>query len=179
MSELIDYIEAQNAKTQAWIDEDPTNRWAGMITTDESYWNEGGIFTVDDYVRDQLICQIRECSKAAYGSKINLDWDTYTTSQLEEMADDYGDAASRQFEEDERIEKENVAKFEGFIQEMLSWGCADRETAIRWLLEAEQFTEFDFMYGGSYACYAMNLPYSYQEELGAVMSTMKPVMEAA
>lgn len=36
MSELINYIEAQNAKTQVWMDEDPDNRWGGMITTDEA-----------------------------------------------------------------------------------------------------------------------------------------------
>ena len=34
MKDLIAHIEGINAKTQAWIDEDPTNRWAGMITTD-------------------------------------------------------------------------------------------------------------------------------------------------
>ena len=179
MSELINYIEAQNAKTQAWMDEDPDNRWGGMITTDEAFWNEGGIFTVDDYVRDQLVCTIRECSKAAYGSKINLDWDTYTTSQLEEMADEYGDAASRQFDEDKRIEEENVAKFEGTVTELMTSNAVDRETAIRWLLEAQCFTEYDLMYGGSYACYDMNLPYSYEDEFNSIMSTMEPAKEAA
>ena len=34
MNALVKHIEGINAKTQAWIDEDPGNRWAGMITTD-------------------------------------------------------------------------------------------------------------------------------------------------
>jgi len=179
MSELITYIETLNAKTQAWVDEDPSNRWAGMIVTDESYWNEGGIFTVEDFKRDRLICNIRECSKSAYGSRINLDWDSYTLTELEEMADSYAQAASDQFEYEKKIEEENVAKFESNVQELISLGAANRKTAVRWLLEAEKFSEYDLMYGGSYACYTLNLPYSYEEEFNAIMSTMEPAKEAA
>jgi hypothetical protein len=179
MSELIAYIESLNAQTQAWVDENPTERWAGMIVTEESHWNDMGIFTVEDFKRDRLICEIRECSKSAYGSRVNLDWDQYSIEELEEMSDSYGSAADAQFQFEQEQEAKNVAKFEGFIQEMISWGAADRETAIRWLLEAENFSEFDLMYGGSYACYTLNLPYSYEKEFNTIMSTMKPAKEAA
>lgn len=55
---------------------------------------------------------------------------------------------------------------------ILNCSARDRQTAIRWLLEAENFTESDMMYGGSYACYVMGLPYSYKEEFDAIMQTM-------
>ena len=36
------------------IDEDPTNRWIGMITTDPEHWKEYGITTPAQYDRYML-----------------------------------------------------------------------------------------------------------------------------
>ena len=43
--ELVKHLEAQNAETQKWMDENPGS-WAGMVTEDIKYWNDQGIFTV-------------------------------------------------------------------------------------------------------------------------------------
>ena len=69
MKELIKHIEAINAKTQKWIDEDPTNRWAGMITTDPEHWKEYGITTPAQYDRYMLEQAVYETHKSAYGVK--------------------------------------------------------------------------------------------------------------
>jgi hypothetical protein len=49
MSDLLARIEALNAESQAWIDEDPSNRWAGMFHTDIEDWNKSGIYTAEDF----------------------------------------------------------------------------------------------------------------------------------
>jgi hypothetical protein len=49
MSDLLARITALNAETQAWIDEDPANRWAGIFHTDIPHWNESGIYTAEDF----------------------------------------------------------------------------------------------------------------------------------
>lgn len=179
MNALIKHIEDINAETKAWVEEDPNNRWAGMLTTDLDHWNEMGIFTVEDFQRDELINQIRECSKTAYGHKINLDWDSYTMEDLEDMAKSYSQAASDQLEAEAVMEKEASQKFEATIHELQTTGNVDRKTAIRWLLEAEEMDEYDLAYGGSYACYNLNLPYSYEKEFTEVMKNMNPVSKEA
>jgi hypothetical protein len=42
---------------------------------------------------------------------------------------------------------------------MMLLGAEDELTAIRWILEAEQFTEFDLAYGSDYVAWHFNLPY--------------------
>ena len=180
MNDLVKYIEEKNVKTAAWVEEDPDYRWAGMITTDVDHWAEYGITTVEQYKKYMLAETIADASKSAYGSKYRVDWENETLEDLEKLADSYCDAANREYEAEKAREEEEVRKFEGFIQTMLNeWGVADRETAIRWLLEAENMNEVDFMYGGEYACYKMNLPYTYQKEFDKVMATMTPKEKSA
>ena len=37
---LAEYLRERNVQTEAWIAEDPANRWAGMYTEDLSHWAE-------------------------------------------------------------------------------------------------------------------------------------------
>ena len=48
---LAEHLAALNAKTLAWIAEDPTNRWAGLYTEDLAHWHEMDIFTVAQFKR--------------------------------------------------------------------------------------------------------------------------------
>jgi len=64
---LADHIAALNAKTQAWIDEDPTNRGGFLHITDITYWNRGGIHTVEDFERHELVNTIWDVYKEVHG----------------------------------------------------------------------------------------------------------------
>ena len=65
---LLEHIKNINAKSKKWMDENPGS-WAGMVTEDIKYWNDQGIFTVEDYERDSLITSVYEMHKDAYGVK--------------------------------------------------------------------------------------------------------------
>ena len=80
MKELIKHIEAINAKTQKWVDEDPTNRWTGMITTEvrtlERVWYLDSYAQYDRYMLEQDVYEIH---KSAYGVKgRHYDFDNMT-----------------------------------------------------------------------------------------------------
>jgi hypothetical protein len=43
---LVEYIETVNEGVKLWMADDPDNRWAGLLTTDEQHWADYGITTV-------------------------------------------------------------------------------------------------------------------------------------
>lgn len=55
--------------------------------------------------------------------------------------------------------KEAIAKFETRIDQLIKIGAKTRETAIRWIREAQD--EIDQMYGDEYLEYSFGLPYGY------------------
>ena len=69
LNELITEIKKRNAKTEAWVAEDPKNRWAGMYPTDEAHWVERGITTLEELERSELEEYIYDAHKTAFGVK--------------------------------------------------------------------------------------------------------------
>lgn len=63
----------------------------------------------------------------------------------------------------ERREKEEaIAKFEKRISDTIKLGAGDTDTAIRWILEGENFSLNDYQYGADYVSFHFNLPYANQ-----------------
>lgn len=58
-----------------------------------------------------------------------------------------------------RHEDAAVIKFQERISDAIALGAKDEETAIRWILEGEEFELFDYQYGADYAAYHFDLPY--------------------
>lgn len=178
---LIDYINSANAKSQAWMDAEE-GRWSGMIPTDEQYWIDRGCTTLEQYMRETLeedaYYTIAEATSKSYAR--SFDFTTMSDEQLNVMCNEYGAMIEQQIQEQEAEDLLIVTNFEKSIAEMISWGAKTRETAIRWLLEAQQFDEYDLAYGGSFACHTMNLPTNkYHQEFDMVMQTMQPYSEVA
>ena len=61
------------------------------------------------------------------------------------------------------------------IQGAMLIGAPDEVTAIRWLLEAEEFTEYDLAYGKDYVAFRFGLSYqnSFQDQITAAIQAMK------
>lgn len=76
-------------------------------------------------------------------------WD----SLLFELDREMGEQAER--------ERRAISEFETRIAEMGQLGAEDVTTAIRWILEAEDYDDYDLMYGSSKVCYEFGLPYSF------------------
>ena len=89
MNELVKYLEAKNAKTQAWVDEDPENRYAGLITTDPTHWAEYGVSTVEQYKRYELESTIWDVYKDVHGIRPRgIDFSLMSMNELSEYLDD-------------------------------------------------------------------------------------------
>lgn len=105
--ELAQYLRSINAKTEAWVAEDPDNRWAGMVTEDLSHWAEMGIHTVAQYKRYDLETLVWDMYKDAYGFRPrHIDFKSMTDEELQKEADYLGRAIERQIEEDKEWEAE-------------------------------------------------------------------------
>ena len=162
MMELMAHVKAENAKTQAWVAEDPKNRWAGLYPEDEAHWVERGITTVEALERDNLATYIYEGHKDAFGVKgRHYDFEAMSTDELRAEADYISRSVKEQMELEANMEAEAKARYESSVREYLSMGAGDRATAIRWLLQAEGL---DKEYDGGYICYSLGLPYSMDKE---------------
>lgn len=85
---LHEYIEAENKKTQAWIDEDPKNRWSTFYAPASHYEKNYGIKTVDEFKRMMLINDISDLHKDIYGFRPReFNFDEMTTKELEDTLD--------------------------------------------------------------------------------------------
>lgn len=86
--DLATYLNDIAAKTNAWVAEDPANRWAVYPVTDVAYWAEQGITTVDQFIRHSLVCEFSDAYKSARGFRPRYDLSGYTNEQIEEMIRD-------------------------------------------------------------------------------------------
>lgn len=137
---LLELIESKNAKTAAWVAEDPANRWAGMITTDLDHWAEYGVHTAEDYERYELETYIYEGHKDAFGVKgRHYDFSSMSMDELRAEADYISDAVARQMDAERKQEEEDLASFKALVQRTIEMGAGDEETALRWLTQDETF----------------------------------------
>ena len=96
-----------------------------------------------------------ELHKDVYGVKAR--W--YQAKSIEQARKDLEslEAAGKEIwarEEQER--QEAVKRFEARVQQVIESGAKDRETALRWIHQAEDTDGDD-----EYLCYKLNLPYAY------------------
>ena len=59
---LLEHIKNINTKSKAWMAANPGS-WAGMVVEDIKFWNDQGIFTVEDYERSNLETSVYEMHK--------------------------------------------------------------------------------------------------------------------
>jgi len=161
MNALVSHLEAINAKTQKWMDENPGS-WGGMIVTDPAHWAEYGVYTVEDFKRYELETYIYEGHKDAFGTKgRHYDFKNMTMEELKAEADYISKAVKNAMEEEAEAEKASVNEFEKRVSDIIESGAGDRTTALRWIMQAENMEN---EYDAGYICYCLNLPYSYEKE---------------
>lgn len=166
------HIEAENAAFVARCEAEGAT-WYCTTVSDPAHWAKVGIFTIEQYERDSLISYISEAHKDAYGFRPRgYNYSEWSFEALQEEADRMSEAASREFQRKEQADQEAVAEFEAQVQSNLDMGAADRDTAIRWILEAQGELEVLWDDAG-YACYIMGLPYSMEDVLRPVLNTMR------
>ena len=153
---LLEHIKNINIKSKAWMAANPGS-WAGMVVEDIKFWNDQGIFTVEDYERSNLETSVYEMHKEAYGVKgRHYNFSKMSTKDLEKELDHLCDVAKREAEIEKRQEEDNLKAFESRIDEALSLGAENREDAIKWILQAEGLEKEQ---DPGYICYTLGLSY--------------------
>jgi hypothetical protein len=66
---LLNHLNAIKTKTEAWVAEDPTNRWACYPVTDLAHWAAYGITTVEQFEHHSLVGEAFELTRSAFGYK--------------------------------------------------------------------------------------------------------------
>jgi hypothetical protein len=154
---LLEHIKKLNAESKQWMKDNPGS-WAGMVTEDIKYWNDQGIFTVEDYERDNLITSVYEMHKEAYGVKgRHYNFKSMTIEQLEKELNHLCEVAKDVREAEEKAEAKAFDDFMKRIEETKTFGdCKTQADAIRWILQAEGLEDEK---DTGYICYALGLNY--------------------
>jgi len=140
MQELLKEIKARNAKTKAWVAEDPENRWSGLYPEDEAHWVERGITNLVDLERDELATYIYDAHKTAFGCKgRHYDFDAMSLEELKAEADYIAEACDRAMAEEAEQEARALAQFKAMVAETVRNGAGNEETALRWLTAEDTF----------------------------------------
>ena len=86
-------------------------------------------------------------------------WDSLTPDEKQRHCDSLVATMNEGERQREEFEKEAIARFEAKLADIIATGAKDRETAIRWIFEAENdqyvFGDPDFF------CFNYGLPYGY------------------
>jgi len=98
--------------------------------------------------------------KDAYGfrpsERFYVWMDTATNDELQAEWDSLLIAVKRSIEEDNQRELLAISRFEQLVSETIERGAADRETALRWIMDASSCNgDWELL------CYEHGLPYGY------------------
>ena len=69
MKDLLTHLTEIKNKTEAWVAEDPKNRWACYPVVDLAHWAQYGITTVEQYEHHSLVGEAFELTRSAFGYK--------------------------------------------------------------------------------------------------------------
>ena len=86
-------------------------------------------------------------------------WNLSTADEKQEMWNSLMALADERLADERRAQEAAVADFEKRIADCILAGAADRNTAVRWILDAEGLTKEPDL---DYVRYCLGLPYDYK-----------------
>lgn len=89
-------------------------------------------------------------------------WDTLSPAEKQVQWDALIREMNDRYDEEVAMQTVAIAEFEAAVDAVLENGASDRQTAIRWMIEAEGDTQCRF--DPDYFCYLHGLPYGYVKE---------------
>ena len=106
---------------------------------------------------EQAQCTYWDMYKDAYGVRPRgIDTSTWTLEDFDAEFEVLGKAIDREEADRKEREAEAMVKFEARVADLIGSGAGDRETAIRWIHDAEDTNGDE-----EYLCYCVGLPYGY------------------
>lgn len=105
---------------------------------------------------EQLACMFSDFYKDVHGCRPRFMDDTWTVEDYQREIDSLQNQVQIQMEEEKEFQERKIAEVEARIQALISAGAKDRETALRWIHDAED-TNGD----NEYLCFVLGVPYGY------------------
>ena len=108
---------------------------------------------------EQLQCNFSDCYKEVYNFRPSAYYDSpdwNDAAWLKEQLAKLEDHAARELSYQEGIEARAIESFEKKVCDVIGAGAKDRETAIRWILDANDATD-----DPEILTYKLGLPYDY------------------
>lgn len=100
-------------------------------------------------------------------------WNLSTMDEKQQIWDGLCRAVEDEIASERAAEARAVEAFERGIEAAILLGAADRETAIRWVIEGLELDEYDLQYGGSRICFELGLPYSMATVFDPIVKEMQ------
>ena len=106
---------------------------------------------------EQAQCIYWDMHKDAYGVRPRgIDTSTWTLEDFEAEFEVLGKAIEREETARKEAEAEAIKKFEQHVTNTICMGAGNRETALRWIMDASSANgDWEYM------CYDLGLPYRY------------------
>ena len=114
------------------------------------------MFTYDDALYSDLHKDARGVRPGNSGFDY---WESLSPAEKQTQWDGLIREMNQRFDDEQSEQKSAIERFEAQIQAWIKAGAKTRETAIRWIHDAED-TNGD----GDYLCYRLGLPYGYVKE---------------
>lgn len=120
-------------------------------------------YTVED--KEDFWGYMRDAAKDAFGTRSaagdKAAFFALSDADIDSEIQYMSDAVGRAIREDEERQADAAVRFEALVAETIQSGAADRETALRWIIDAEGLTDDISFYGMGIVCHQFGLSYSY------------------
>ena len=104
-------------------------------------------------------------------------WNLSTSDEKQAIWDGLLRELDERFAEDQRREREAVSRFDSGLELIQATFACDREEAIVHFVESLKLDKYDLMYGRSYICFDLGLPYSMEKEFEPAIKALLAKME--
>ena len=119
------------------------------------YYNEAGVFTLEDAIKWEMYGTISDISKEANGFRARFDWKACSIDELQKDIEYYSKAADETWKRENEMAKEAKTAWKAHLRNLVDMGAKDIRTALKWDMAAED-VEGDL----GYYCYHKGLKYS-------------------
>lgn len=92
-------------------------------------------------------------------------WNSFTDDQKQEEWDSLCDEHEQEMAREKQQQEKAFAKLQEKILDTINLGAASELEAIKWIIAAEEFDDYDLCYGKDYFCYYFGLAYSDAKKL--------------
>lgn len=131
--------------------------------------------------RDELHAIIWDAGKDATGIRPRwIDFEGSTIQELQETAAHYCQRAEEEARREAEVEAEAVAEYEALVESNIEMGAGDRETAVRWIVQAHASERYIqdvdcILYHSGMPFFEPKLPAHIKPELEAALDSIEQV----